>query len=102
MNNKRKMKKKINRTGLGNFDLDKSWVRGRYNCAAVVHKEEPWSIVLCLNVCLAGVSTCLHPLDQEKLPRQEKKIIIISWYNVESCYSKNVSCCCKGMFPSQL
>jgi hypothetical protein len=24
-----------------------------------------------LRVCLAGVSTCLHPLDQEKLPCQD-------------------------------
>jgi hypothetical protein len=30
------------------------------------YKEEPLSAILCLHVCLAGVNTCLHPLDQEK------------------------------------
>jgi hypothetical protein len=31
------------------------------------YKEEPPSAILCLYVCSAGVSTCLHPLDQEKI-----------------------------------
>jgi hypothetical protein len=35
------------------------------------YKEEPLSAILCLSACLTGVSTCLHPLDQEKLPCQD-------------------------------
>jgi hypothetical protein len=31
------------------------------------YKEEPLSAILCLRVCSVGVSTCLHPLDQEKI-----------------------------------
>jgi hypothetical protein len=31
------------------------------------YKEEPLSAILCLCACLAGVSTCLNPLDQEKI-----------------------------------
>jgi hypothetical protein len=46
---------------LWTFDLDKSQV----------YKEEPLSAILCLHVCLAGVSAYLHPLDQEKLPGQD-------------------------------
>jgi hypothetical protein len=35
------------------------------------YKEDPRSAILCFRVCAAGVSTCLHPLDQEKLPCQD-------------------------------
>jgi hypothetical protein len=35
------------------------------------YKEEPLSAILCLHVCLAGVSMCLNLLDQEKLPCQD-------------------------------
>jgi hypothetical protein len=54
---------------LWTFDLDKSQMRGRYNCIKDIRKShcQPF----CLLVCLAGVSTCLHPPDQEKLPCQD-------------------------------
>jgi hypothetical protein len=32
---------------------------------------EPLSVILCLCVCSAGVSTCLHTFDQKKLPCQD-------------------------------
>jgi hypothetical protein len=31
------------------------------------YKEEPLSATLCLRVCSAAVSTCVHSLDQEKI-----------------------------------
>jgi hypothetical protein len=35
------------------------------------YKERPLSAILCLCVCSAGVSTCLHPFDQKKSPCQD-------------------------------
>jgi hypothetical protein len=42
------------------------------------YKEEPLSAILCLCVCLAGVSTCLHHLDQEKIALSRFSVSCVS------------------------
>jgi hypothetical protein len=44
------------------FDLDKSQVRGRYNCVREIRRSHCQPFCACV-FTLAGVSTCLHPLD---------------------------------------
>jgi hypothetical protein len=42
------------------------------------YKEEPLSAILCFRVCLAGVSTRLHPLDQEKIALSRFSVSCVS------------------------
>jgi hypothetical protein len=65
-----------NRERLWTFDLDKSQEKGRYNSQG--YKKEPLSTILCLHVCLAGVSTCLYPLDQEKIALSRFSVACVS------------------------
>jgi hypothetical protein len=44
-------------------------------------KEEPLSAILCLCVCSAGVSTCLHPLDQEKIALSRFSVSCVSVFS---------------------
>jgi hypothetical protein len=48
-------------------DLDKSQVRGRYNCIRDVRRSHSWTFC----VCSAGVNMCLHTFGQKKLPCQD-------------------------------
>jgi hypothetical protein len=53
------------------------------------YKEEPLSAILCLRACLARVSTCLHPLDQEKLPCQDFLSLFVCFWHWRVVNSKN-------------
>jgi hypothetical protein len=49
------------------------------------YKEELQSSILCLCVCLAVVSTWLHPFDQEKLPCEDF-LSLVCLFSAPECY----------------